>query len=107
MSKFHDSYNKSSSNELDGIESMVSLSKKYPEIAEALHGKDKTRDDPKGVPPLTLMFSFRDDRLRWTLSGVESAQGFGGTIKPGEEPLEAVERALLTGEFDRWAKRGK
>jgi hypothetical protein len=107
MSKFYESYNANSTEKLDALEAVQELAQKYPEIAEALYGHTPTQAEPKGVPAMTLMLSIRDGRVRWQLSSQESNQGFGGVVRDPASPLEAIEKAVLSGDFDRWAKKGK
>jgi hypothetical protein len=107
MSKLHDSYDESTSAQLDGAEALRALSVKYPELVEALYGRKGGNGSGPMVPPMTLMVYFREGQLRWSLSSTESSKSFYGKVTTPGEPLEAVEACLLAGEFERVAKKGK
>jgi len=107
MSKFYEHYNKQSTEKLDALEAVQELAGVYPEIGEALWGHSPTKENPKAVPPMTLMLSIRDGRVRWQLSSQDSHQGFGGVVRTPSDPLKAIEQALLSGDFDQWSKKGK
>lgn len=107
MSKFHEGYNVEESTRSDGIEQIAALAAKYPELAAAFRGHSKQDGPGPLVPPMTLMVYFRDGRWRASLSSTESARTCYFKVEDILGLFEGLEKAILTGEFERVAKKGK
>lgn len=100
------------SNSLDGYTSSFNplqeaqawfdlLSLKYPLLAEALLGNEHTRNGGPLRPPLSLIVSNKDGKLRAILSGPESSKSYFAPIEDASDVLASVEKALRdnTGEW--------
>jgi hypothetical protein len=107
MSKFHEGYGQSQSINGDGVAQIGELAKEYPELAAAFRGH--SRDDGPGpvIPPMTLMVYFRDRRWRASLSSTDSAQTCYFKVESILDLFPALEKAILTGDYERIAKKGK
>jgi len=70
------------------------LALKYPNLADALLGNAKNGAKGPVRPPLSVMISAKEGRLRFCLSSPDSSRSYFGPIDDPCEPLEAAERAL-------------
>jgi hypothetical protein len=70
---------------------------KYPLLADALLGNELTRSGGPVRPPLSLIVSTKDGRLRFSLSSPEASKTYFGKIDDPGAILESVERCLREG----------
>lgn len=73
------------------------LAIKYPLLADALMGSAPIGKNGPVRPPLSVIFSVRDGRLRMSLSSPDSSRTYFASIDDPGEPLVAAERALQAG----------
>lgn len=107
MSKFHEGYDAGDVTRPDGVEQIAALAQAYPELAAAFRGHSKLDGPGPLVPPMTLMVYFRDGRWRASLSSTESSRTCYFKVESILGLFEGLEKAILTGEFERVAKKAK
>jgi hypothetical protein len=107
MDNFYDAFEAQAEQELDSIVWMSKVAEQYPRLAEALAGKEPDSRGKGGVPSLTLMLYKRDGALRWSLSAPGCPIQLYGRFEVFEQLLEAVERDLGNGKFDKVVRKGK
>jgi hypothetical protein len=104
MSNVLDAYNEGSNPLIDAQVWHDALRKKYPALADALLGNELTRNGGPVRPALSFILSAKDGKLRFVLSGPESAKSYFGPIDDPSEPLAAAERALQ-GNHGEWSMK--
>jgi len=77
---------------------------KYPLLADALLGNELTRKDGPVRPPLSLIISTKDGRLRFSLSNPEASKTYFGKIDDPSDILGSCE-ACLANQSGEWSMK--
>lgn len=97
MSNSLDGYH-GSANPLEDDAWYEAIAEKYPMLADALLGNGKLGKNTGPVrPPLSLIFSCKEGKLRFSLSSPDASRTYFGSLDDPREPLEAAERCLAGG----------
>lgn len=75
---------------------------KYPLLADALLGNELTRNGGPVRPPLSLIVSTKDGKLRFSLTSPEAARTYFGKIDDPAAILESCE-ACLRDQSGEWS----
>jgi len=89
----------------DNIGWMSKLEPAYPNVAFALAGEIGWEGNKLKRPPLSLIISVREGRLRFTLSNPEWHRTYHCQITDPGEPLKSVEMALAANQGEWVTKR--
>lgn len=104
MSSFIDAYEGSQQEDLTHAEWYPKVAGAYPHLAAALIGEPDWERNAAKRPPMTLMLSVRDGRLRATFSHVERPRMYHCGISDPSDVLGSLERALAANEGE-WSVR--
>lgn len=101
---FIESYEAGANEDLSNSEWYPKLAAMYPNLAGALIGEPDWERQASKRPPMTLMLSVRDGRLRATFSHVERPRMYHCGISDATDVLGSLERALKANEGE-WSVR--
>jgi len=94
MSNSLDAYHASPNPAEDNRDWFEALAKKWPFVADALMGSLPTGSKGPVRPPLSLIFSVKEGKLRFSLSSPDASRTYFGSLDDPGEPLDAAERCL-------------
>lgn len=79
-----------------------------PNLAALLAGNEHTKVSGPTRPPMSIIFSIKDGKLRFVVSAYECSRQYFGTIDDPSVPWEAAERclALSQGEWSTKPDKG-
>lgn len=105
MSNVLDGYQRSESNG-EALQAWYDVVKAmYPNLAQALLGNELTRNGGPVRPPLSLIISLKDSKLRFSLTSPEASKTYFGKIDDPKDILGSCERDLATGAGEWSMKR--
>jgi hypothetical protein len=101
---FIDSFEGGTNEDLSNQEWYPKVTAMYPNLAAALIGEPDWERTPSKRPPMTLMLSVRDGRLRATFSHVERPRMYHCGVSDPSDVLGSLERALAANQGE-WSIR--
>jgi len=106
MSNSLDSYHASANPAEDNRDWYEAVAAKWPLLADALLGSLPNGKPGAVRPPLSLIFSVKEGKLRFSLSSPDSSRTYFGSLDDPGEPLEAAERCLA-GSRGEWVTKSQ
>ena len=104
MSNSLDSYHGSSNPAEDNKDWFEAVAANWPLLADALMGSAPLGKAGPVRPPLSLIFSVKEGKLRFSLSSPDSSRTYFGSLDDPSEPLASAERCLA-GSRGEWVTK--